>query len=269
MDASYLHFFHLKEYPWGLSADPRYFWCSHSVSRDLERLQRGMEFRAGCLLVTGVPGVGKTMVCRALEAGLREEGVRHRVVWMLPSQGLTPRAVLVQVATALGIKPVPRDRTALVQAIYAGLSALHAQGEGFTLVADEAQLLPREALLELKLLTNLEAPDKLANVILAGQPSLLRRLRRPGLASLASRIAVKVHLGELGREEVASYLRHRVQAAGLNEMPFSREAVVALSKMSGGNPRRLNLLADLAMAEAARRRERVITGDAAAKAVVP
>src|SRR5207245_11031374 len=89
---------------------------------------------------------------------------------------------------------------------------------------------------------------------LAGQASVLETLRRPELAALAQRIAVRTQLEPLGVEEAVDYLQHHLRVAGGRpEVILSEEALELLARQTGGVPRLLNqaahqalLLADLA-----------------------
>ena len=74
------------------------------------------------------------------------------------------------------------------------------------LIVDEAQHLDADLLEELRMLANLEAPGgRAVQVVLVGQPSLLETLRRPELAVLRQRIAVRAELSALSLEEAADY----------------------------------------------------------------
>ena len=71
----------------------------------------------------------------------------------------------------------------LVDVLDAHLLEAHARGRRTLLIVDEAQDLEPEVLEQVRLLTNLEtAKDKLLQVILIGQPELIRMLDRPRAA---------------------------------------------------------------------------------------
>jgi type II secretory pathway predicted ATPase ExeA len=124
-----------------------------------------------------------------------------------------------------------------------------AAGKRAVFVVDEAHHLPPDALEELRLLANLESRrGQAVQIVLAGHSSLLETLRRPDLASLAQRAAVRVRLDALPLEEAADYLLHQLRGAGARpEAVVTDEALEVLARGSGGVPRLLNQAAHLAL----------------------
>ena len=102
---------------------------------------------------------------------------------------------------------------------------------------------------QLRLLTNLETAErKLLQIMLIGQPELREMLARPDLEQLAQRVVARYHLGPLARDETASYIRHRLSVAGAQaRLPFEPAALRRIHELTGGVPRRINLLADRAL----------------------
>ncbi|MBP9911577.1 MAG: peptidoglycan-binding protein, partial [Rubrivivax sp.] len=102
---------------------------------------------------------------------------------------------------------------------------------------------------QLRLLTNLETAErKLLQIILIGQPELREMLARPDMEQLAQRVIARYHLGPLSREETEPYIRHRLAVAGAQaRMPFEPAALASIHRLTGGVPRRINLLADRAL----------------------
>ena len=125
----------------------------------------------------------------------------------------------------------------------------HAQGRNSVLIIDEAQNLSEDVLEQLRLLTNLETSErKLLQIILIGQPELRTMLARPGLEQLAQRVIARYHLDALSPAETTQYVRHRLEVAGLaRALPFAPRALARVHKLSGGIPRRINLLCDRAL----------------------
>src|SRR5437660_1020304 len=71
------------------------------------------------------------------------------------------------------------------------------------------------ALAELNQLLNLEnARGKLVQIVLAGQPELEEKLRRPELRALRQRIMVRCRLPLLTLEETGEYIASRLRGAG-------------------------------------------------------
>jgi type II secretory pathway predicted ATPase ExeA len=68
---------------------------------------------------------------------------------------------------------------------------------------------------EIRMLSGIEATkEKVLRIILAGQPELNEKLDSPELVQLTQRIRLRFHLGTLSREDLRSYVRHRLDIAG-------------------------------------------------------
>jgi general secretion pathway protein A len=127
------------------------------------------------------------------------------------------------------------------------LAANAERGRHAVLVVDEAQLLLDTTALEtLRLLVNLEHQSQpLLTLLLVGQPTLLPALER--LPALEERLGVKCLLRPLSADETASYVQHRLAAAGARREIFTPEALSLLHRLGRGLPRRINRLCDLAL----------------------
>lgn len=242
----YLEIYGLREPPFASAPDARFAFLSASTREVIEHLQHEVvDGSGGILLLTGDNGSGKTLLMQYLLQQLPERDVR--LARVLHSR-LTPLELLQTVCDSLRVPLDPSQRDsgrALVDALSAFLVDVYAQGQRVLLVVDEAQNLSDEALEQLRLLTNLETPaHKLIHVLLLGTPVLRERLQGEPLKALAQRIAARHALEPLSADQADAYLRHRLQVAGTDHVPFSRLALRSTYRYSHGVPRLLNLLAD-------------------------
>jgi type II secretory pathway predicted ATPase ExeA len=124
----------------------------------------------------------------------------------------------------------------------------YAAGRRVVLIFDEAQNLSRESLEELRMLTNVNSgKDELLQLVLVGQPELRDVVRQPGLRQFAQRVAANFHLTVMDAETVEAYIRHRVARAGGDPAIFTRAAARGIHTVTGGVPRLVNQLSDLAL----------------------
>ncbi len=114
------------------------------------------------------------------------------------------------------------------------------------LIIDEAQNLSAAALEEVRLLSNLETDtEKLMQIVLTGQPELMRKLEHPSLRQLRQRIAVEHTMVPLSLEQVGPYLAHRIEVAGGQMNTIFEPGVESIFYgFSNGCPRLISLLAD-------------------------
>jgi general secretion pathway protein A len=131
------------------------------------------------------------------------------------------------------------------------------------LLIDEAEDLPLETLEHLQLLVPLtSSQEPLLQIVLVGQPTLLRHLRRQRLRRVASRSVVRATLRPLTKEESLAYIRQRVAKVALPGEPiFTQEALEAVVRYARGVPHDVNLLCTNALQAGYQVRQKPITAD--------
>lgn len=252
-------YWRLERKPFANTPDPAFIFHSPTFDEGFARLLYDVtEIRGGLSLITGDIGCGKTMLATALVDRL--EGTPHAVS-VLPSPRLTPTQLLRAVAEALEQPKVPRAKHQLVSALGEHLRSVHATGRRPVLLVDEAQLVPRSLLEEIRLLTNYEdRTEKHLHVVLLGQPELREHIE--GQPQIDQRVGLRHHMAPLEDDEVGDYVTHRLQVAGAGTRRiFANGAVEALFTRSGGVPRLINNLATQALFVGAMRKLKTIDGE--------
>jgi general secretion pathway protein A len=255
---SYCGHFNLKEKPFSLAADPRYLYMSEQHWEAMAHLMYGVDDDWGFVLITGEIGAGKTTLCRLL----LDQMPADVGVAFVANPKVNARELLATICDEFSIPYAPGAQSVkeLFDLISVHLIEMHAGARKTLLIIDEAQYLSTNVLDLLRLLTNLETEDgKLLRIILIGQPELRANLATPELEQMSQRITARYHLGPLSRKEISSYIGHRMSTAGATENHFSRSAVSALYRVSGGVPRLINVIADRALLGACVKKERVVT----------
>jgi len=239
----YLEFLGFERPPFNLTPDSRFLFLSQRHREALASLEYGITSRKGFIVLTGDIGAGKTTLCRSLLHRLSPE---TKVALILNSY-LSDVEILQAINDELGVTcPHPGSRKALIDALNRFLLIECAAGNDVLVIIDEAQNLAPSTLEQVRMLSNLETEnDKLLQILLMGQPELRDTLRLPELQQLNQRITVRYHLGPLERDEVATYLNHRMAVAGPeNRVYFEPAAIERLHRFAGGVPRKMNLVAD-------------------------
>jgi len=241
----YERFYGLRVKPFAIAPQAEFLYPSrrHRVALDL--LRYGLETRAPFIVVSGEIGTGKTMLLRHLLGRL---GPGIAVASVAHAHG-GYHNLLRWAADAFGVAAAEGEEFALEKRVLEHVSRQHRAGRSVVLVIDEAQGLTAGALEKLRLLSNVNGGSESPfQVLLAGQSGLRERLREPGLAQLAQRVAVDYHLEPLERDETGPYIRHRLRVAGsANDALFDDAACEAVHAHSGGVPRLVNLICDFAL----------------------
>ncbi len=241
----YLEHFGLRESPFSLTPDPRYLFMSDGHKEALAAMVYGVQERRGFVLVVGEVGTGKTTLIRHLLAHF-EDNVRTCYVF---NTLVSFEELLEAILRDLGLTCHSHRRVDMIEGLNEFLINEAEAGRCVVLIIDEAQHLSSAVLEDLRMLSNLETSrSKLLQIMLVGQPELLRRLAQPSLRQLRQRIALVAELKPLTFRETTQYIGHRLSVAGCRQgVPFTRAALRRLYAASGGIPRLVNVLADQAM----------------------
>jgi general secretion pathway protein A len=243
----YKEHFGLKETPFSIAPDPRYLFLSEGHREALAHLEYGMRGGGGgFVLLTGEVGTGKTTVCRSLLEKIPDDS---EVAFILNPK-VTAEELLATVCDEFGVRYPEGNRSikVFVDRINEFLLDAHTRGRKTVLIIEEAQNLGFDVLEQLRLLTNLETNQaKLLQIIMVGQPELRDIVARPELRQLAQRITARYHLGPLTREEVSSYVAHRLSVAGGHARLFPPSTVRKVFRLTGGVPRLINVICDRAL----------------------
>jgi general secretion pathway protein A len=241
----YTQFYGLREKPFSLSPDPRFLFLSDSHREALAHLLYGIEQGEGFIAITGEVGTGKTTLCRTLLQRL-EPG--SEVAFLFNPQ-LSGLELLQAIDAELGLETQDKSRRELMDQLNRFLLTKRQEGRRVLLLIDEAQNLEREALEQVRLLSNLETDTaKLIQIVLIGQPELDSLLESSDLRQLRQRISVRWRLRPLTASETRDYVRHRLRvAAGAPRDVFTDLALREVHRRSGGVPRVINRLCDRAL----------------------
>ncbi|MFP4561286.1 MAG: ExeA family protein [Thiohalorhabdus sp.] len=241
----YREFFGLRGEPFALTSDTELFFNDPVRREAISTLAKGVRSGDGLIKVVGEVGTGKTTLARRFLRIMDGEATTAYIL----DPVLRGEELLGALARELGVDPQGRDPAALLEAVQGRVLEAWDRGRPVVLVLDEAQALPRATFEQLHLLAGLEtARAKLLRIVLMGQPELDFRLEDPALRPLQRRVAHSFRLGPLRREDLGSYLEHRLRAAGRRgDRVFRPDAVQALYRRTRGIPRKVNILAHKAL----------------------
>jgi type II secretory pathway predicted ATPase ExeA len=221
------------------------------------RLKAAVEGHS-CAVVTGDPGTGKTFLLRALEKDLHP--ARYKVTYV-HNATITRRDFYRQLSMVLGLEPKAHPSALFRQVQTYAEDLADAQKIHPLLVLDDAQLLPMSVLEHLHVLLNFRRDSKaFLSVLLIGLPELRERLARNVLASLSSRLPVRIQVEPFDAAQVGSYLRHRMKVAGCAQEVFSEEAALCIREASGGILRKIDLLAWACLEVGSERKSSIVDG---------
>jgi len=242
----YFNYFGLKEKPFSLSADPKYLFYSQNHKEALAQMIYAASEDCGFFVLSGEVGTGKTMMINALLDRLPNE---YRVAKIYHT-ALNPKGLIQNICKEFGLEYLNISTSQLILKIQDFLKWTHNAGEKSLLILDEAQDLNLETLEEVRLLSNFEFKHKrILQIFLVGQQELETKLANPYMRQFRDRISLRYKLTKLAREEAYRYVGHRLAIAGRqkNKAIFTKEAIDEIHRLSGGIPRRINVIGENAL----------------------
>jgi general secretion pathway protein A len=206
----------------------------------------------GFAMITGAPGMSKSVTLRFLEAQLsRLRDVKVRSL-AHPQSGVAD--FYRELGHCFSVPLSPHNRwNGFKQLRETWQASMDSTLVRPVLFIDEAQEMQPQVLSELRLLASKDFDSRsLLTVVLCGDKRLVDKFRSDELLPLGSRIRNRLVLEYATPEELAAYLRHVLAAAG-NASLMTAEVITALAEHGAGNDRAvMNMGAELLAAAAER-----------------
>lgn len=256
----YESYFRFSGKPFQLNPDPGFLFASRGHKRAMAYLEYGLHQNEGFIVVTGDIGAGKTTLLRSLMDRLDHQKV---VAASLVSTQLDAADILRMVASAFGVPSRGLDKAGLLLALESFFVSLAAEGKRALLIVDEAQNLSKQALEELRMLSNFQLEDHaLLQSFLVGQPEFRSIMQGTEMQQLRQRVIASYHLGPLDAFETKAYIEHRLRCVGWRGDPaIEDDAHEAIYRYTGGVPRRVNGLCDRLLLAAFLSESHIISGE--------
>jgi len=244
MEVMYTSYFGLAENPFNMTPDMDYLFLSNHHKQALDHLCYGINEKKGFMVISGGIGTGKTTLCRALLNQL-DSSTKSALIFNTYVSEIEFLETINQ-EFGINIENVKRTKKRQIDILNTFLLENYRHDGNAVLVIDEAQNLSPALLEQIRMLSNLETEKaKLIQIVLIGQPELMKVLASPALRQLNERITVRYHLKALDRRAAQSYIEHRLVLAGnRGGVRFTRSALNTMFSYSQGNPRRINAVSD-------------------------
>jgi len=239
-----LAWFGLKAFPFDKHIKTQEVLDTESFQECKARLDY-IKRRGGILLLTGDPGVGKTLALRRYVDSLNENLFKP---YYTPLSTLSRADLLYHLNRLLGL-PSRLSKSAVYGQIQRSLlESKESSGKTVFLIIDEAHLLQTGPLEELRLLTNfkMDSYDPFI-LILSGQSDLRRMMEFAVMEPFNQRIAIRYHMPGLNPEETKLYVTHHLKLAGAKEPLLDEHAIEAVHQVSFGIPRKIGTVVEQAL----------------------
>ncbi len=205
---------------------------------------------------TGDAGTGKTTALRHFCQKLDPNS--YRALYLTDS-ALTPRNFYWETLHELGYEPkfYRGDAKRQLQKALAVLT----DGEKKTpvVMVDEAHLLSREMLEEIRFLLNLRMDSYSGlSLILVGQTELRETLKLQVNKAIWQRVDIRFHLPALSKEETAAYIAKHLAAVKAPGEIFTQDAMGVIHEYCEGVPRKINKVATACLMAAAGAKQKLV-----------
>jgi type II secretory pathway predicted ATPase ExeA len=238
----YCNYYSLSSLPFEISPDPKFLWIGKKYGEALAAIRYGIHANKGFISLTGDVGTGKTTIVNALAKGLSD----HNIIVKISNPSLDPLDFFNFTANAFDMNKTFKTKGDFLSHLEIFLNNADANNRKVTVVIEEAQLLKKALLDDIRLLSNIEKPNKkLINILFVGQNEFNDLLKTN--KALRHRVTVNCRIEPLTEIETEKYILHRLKIAGSKSRIFSERAMREIFAFSEGNPRLVNIICDLAL----------------------
>ncbi len=240
----YKEYYNLEASPFDNVPDPFFYFPSSFHEATLRRSLFAIEQRKGAVMICGEPGCGKTLLIRTLIHSLDSDKYE---IGLIGNPSLDTIDLQREILYQIGVESIPEKKIDIIHSLNENLLDNFKRGKDTVIFIDEAHIIKdREIFDEIRLLLNFQLDDRyLLTIVLAGQPELRTKVSR--IPQLMQRIAVKCELKPLSYDETVGYITMRLKKSGASRGIFTKESIDVIYEISGGVPRVINNICDLAL----------------------
>jgi len=237
----YLEYWGMQVRPFDCGHAPAFFVPLENIALCQTKLRYILSAELGAATLTGVAGVGKSELARMTLHELQQAD--WATAYVANPSGRS-EDVMRMIAGLLGSTA---EAGSPLEILVAQLVRLAEQQRKVCVVVDEVHTVKDLDILEaFRMLLNVEcAGRRILNVILAGQPGMDALLEQA--SDFRSHTALRVHLQPIDLEETKRYVLFRLKEAGCSRGLFTRQAADCVHEFSGGLPRNINRVCELAL----------------------
>lgn len=243
----YLNHFNLKKLPFENILDSEFFFNSEIHEEAYSRMSFVIEQKKSAGLLSGGYGTGKTFILKKLEKDLTRKGYIFSVINNPRVDDLGLLRMILH--NFIGYK-VPNQKADVLMAIEKFFKETYKDGKHCVVLIDEAHDIDSENIFEeLRLLLNYQNENRnLLTLILSGQDEICEKIHSN--KQFSQRVFLNYKLRPLTLEETKNYIAHRLKVSGSEKQLFSDEVLSLIYDRTGGIPRRINNICNLALLEA-------------------
>jgi general secretion pathway protein A len=229
-----------REYPFSLSADPRFLFLSKQHAAVLDRVEDVITLRNGLGVVEGPIGVGKTTIARRLFE-IHNMEPDFNIQYIHTAAYTSPGSATRDIAIAFA-QPVNRVKTVQLHNFEAFLVKEREKGRNVVVIIDDAQKINASSLDAFQNFLNFDVKAKLIQIILFGQPEIHVAFGKN--VAVNSRVASWQKLSPLPPDDALSMIQFRIQVAGRQDPILSDAGFFRLYEFSAGIPRPIIIICD-------------------------
>jgi general secretion pathway protein A len=244
--------FGLKEKPFHHHPDPRFFYLTDQHQTAMQKNQFVADNRLGLGVTYGSPGTGKTTLSRIIFQRYSDSSDYETVLLANPAYK-TDNRFLRAVIQEFDVGETQKAMSDSLSIFGRFLEQKVAkEGKTCLLLIDHGERMKEELFSIVDNLLELRGKDSkgLLQVLVFGRNEVRDKLRDPRSGKIYDKVAMTSSLEAMTYEDLVKQIHFRFHVAGLDDHPFTDEALKELYIVSRGNPRAAVRLADAAMHEA-------------------